>query len=153
MVNFLQIYQPTYFLACLWLSINPLTHLSQDKMATFSQTIFSDAFSWMESFVFLIKMSLKFVPKGPIDNNPALVQIMAWRWIDDKPLSEPMLTLYTDIYAALGGAELMIFAKYNVPCRAVILFSAGGLFITTFLVWISKTALIFTLQLFYDLFV
>ena len=26
-----------------------------------------------------IKISLKFVPKGPINNNPALVQIMAWR--------------------------------------------------------------------------
>ena len=25
-----------------------------------------------------IKISLKFVPKGPINNNPALVQIMAW---------------------------------------------------------------------------
>ena len=27
-----------------------------------------------------IKISLKFVPKGPINNNPALVQIMAWPW-------------------------------------------------------------------------
>ena len=26
-----------------------------------------------ESFSILIKISLKFVPKGPIDNNPALV--------------------------------------------------------------------------------
>ena len=26
-----------------------------------------------------IKISLKFVPKGPINNMPALVQIMAWR--------------------------------------------------------------------------
>ena len=31
-----------------------------------------------EKFCILIKISLKFVPKGPIDNNPALVQIMAW---------------------------------------------------------------------------
>ena len=38
-----------------------------------------------------IKISLKFVPKGPINNNPALVQIMAWRWSGDKPLSEPMM--------------------------------------------------------------
>ena len=34
-----------------------------------------------------IKISLKFVPKGPINNNPALVQIMAWRQSGDKPLS------------------------------------------------------------------
>ena len=38
-----------------------------------------------------IKNSLKFLPKGPINNIPALVQIMAWRRPGDKPLSEPML--------------------------------------------------------------
>ena len=31
---------------------------------------------------------------------------MAWWRIGDKPLSEPMLTQFTDIYAALGGDEL-----------------------------------------------
>ena len=34
---------------------------------------------------------LKFVPKGQIDNNTALVQLMAWRGTADKLLSEPML--------------------------------------------------------------
>ena len=33
----------------------------------------------------------KFVPKGQIDNIPALVQIMVWRRPGDKPLSEPIL--------------------------------------------------------------
>ena len=37
------------------------------------------------------KNSLKFVPKGLINNMPALVLIMAWRRPGDKPLSEPML--------------------------------------------------------------
>ena len=37
-----------------------------------------------------IKISLKFVPKGSINNIPALVQIMAWRRPGDQPLSEPM---------------------------------------------------------------
>ena len=37
-----------------------------------------------------IKISLKSVLKGPINNIPALVQIMAWRWSGDKSLSEPM---------------------------------------------------------------
>ena len=37
------------------------------------------------------KISLKFVPKGSIDNKAALVQVMAWCRIGDKPLSEPML--------------------------------------------------------------
>ena len=38
-----------------------------------------------------IKISPKFVPKGSINNIPALVQIMAWHCPDDKPLSEPMV--------------------------------------------------------------
>ena len=38
-----------------------------------------------------IKISLKFVLKDPINNIPALVQIMARRRPGDKPLSEPMM--------------------------------------------------------------
>ena len=38
-----------------------------------------------------IKISLKYVPKSPIKNIQALVQIMPWRRPGDKPLSEPML--------------------------------------------------------------
>ena len=83
-----------------------LTHLPLNKMAAILRTIFSDAFSWMTFFSFWNKISLKFVSKGPIDNNPALVYIMAWHWLNDKPLSEPMLTRLTDVYAALGGDEL-----------------------------------------------
>ena len=38
-----------------------------------------------------IKIPLKFVRKGPINNIPKLVQIVAWRWPGDKPLFELML--------------------------------------------------------------
>ena len=38
-----------------------------------------------------IKNSPKFVPKGPINNIPSLVQIMAWRRPGDKPLSEAVM--------------------------------------------------------------
>ena len=44
-----------------------------------------------ENITILTKNSLKFVPKGLINNIPALVLIMAWRRPGDKPLSEPML--------------------------------------------------------------
>ena len=44
-----------------------------------------------ENVIVSIRISLKFVLKGPIDNIPALVQIMAWRRPGDKPLSEPMI--------------------------------------------------------------
>ena len=39
----------------------------------------------------LIKISLKFVHKGQINNIPALVQIMAWRQPGHKSLFEPMM--------------------------------------------------------------
>ena len=42
-----------------------------------------------------IKIWMKFLPKGPINNIPALVQIMAWRRPGDKPLSEPMMVSLT----------------------------------------------------------
>ena len=45
-----------------------------------------------------IQTSLKFIPRSPIDNKPALVQVMAWRRIGDKPLPELMLTQFTDAY-------------------------------------------------------
>ena len=38
-----------------------------------------------------INISLKFVPKGPINDDPALVQIRAWHRPGDKPLSEPVM--------------------------------------------------------------
>ena len=38
-----------------------------------------------------LNISLKFVPQVPINNIPALVQIMAWRRPGDKPLSGPMM--------------------------------------------------------------
>ena len=38
-----------------------------------------------------IEISLKFIPRGPINNIPSLVQIMAGRRPGDKPLSEPMM--------------------------------------------------------------
>ena len=44
-----------------------------------------------ENVGILIKISLKFVPKDPIYNISALVQIIACRQPGDKPLSEPMM--------------------------------------------------------------
>ena len=56
----------------------------------FADDIFKRIF-FNENVWISIKISLKFVPKGPINNIPALVQIMAWRLSGDKPLSEPMM--------------------------------------------------------------
>ena len=76
-----------------------LTHWGRDEMNNISQTTFSNVYSSMKMFEFRSKFHwLKFVPKGPINNIPALVQIMAWRRSGDKPLSEPiMVSLPTHI--------------------------------------------------------
>ena len=39
----------------------------------------------------MIKISLRFVSEGHINNIPALVKLMAWHRPGDKPLSEPMV--------------------------------------------------------------
>ena len=72
-----------------------LTHWGRDKMAT--DDIFK-RISLNENFQILNKISLKYVPLGLIDNMAALVWIMAWRRTGDKPLSEPMMTQFTDAY-------------------------------------------------------
>ena len=45
-----------------------------------------------------IQISLKFVPRSPIDKNPTLVRVVAWRQTGDKPLPEPMMIQFTDAY-------------------------------------------------------
>ena len=60
-----------------------------------------DIFKWIflnENGRITIQISLKFVPRSPIDNNPALVQVMAWLRTGNKPLPEPMMTQFTDTY-------------------------------------------------------
>ena len=64
-----------------------LTHWGRDEMNNISQTTFSNVFSSMKMFEF----RLKFHWKSPINNIPALVQIMAWCRSGDEPFSEPMM--------------------------------------------------------------
>ena len=45
-----------------------------------------------ENILISIKILLKFVPKGPINNIPTLVKIVDWRRPGDKPLSESVMT-------------------------------------------------------------
>ena len=73
-----------------------LIHLPMDKMAT---TLADDNFNCIflnENDRIWIQFPLKFVPRSPMDNEPALVQIMAWHRTGDKPLPEPTLNWFTD---------------------------------------------------------
>ena len=45
-----------------------------------------------------IQISLKFVPKGYINNKVALAVLMAKHWTGDKPSSEPMMVKFADAY-------------------------------------------------------
>ena len=79
----------------------PLNNLSLQNINTlrprrneqhFADDIFKCIF-FNENVWISIKISLRFVPKGPINNIPALVQIMAWRRSGDKQLYEPMMVI------------------------------------------------------------
>ena len=51
-----------------------------------------------ENVYISVQIPVKFVPKGLTDNGLALVQLIAWRQTGDKPLFEPVMVLFTDIY-------------------------------------------------------
>ena len=48
------------------------------------------------NFCIVFQFSLKFIFTGPVDNNSALLQMMAWCWTGDKPTPQPMVTLVID---------------------------------------------------------
>ena len=63
---------------------------AETKWTPFCSDIFKSIFLNENAWI-LITILLKFVHRGPINNIPALVQIMAWRRPGDKPLSGPMM--------------------------------------------------------------
>ena len=69
-----------------------------------------------------IDISLKFVPKDQINDNPALVQIMAWLRPGDKPLSEPVMVIYWRLCTSLSLNELTHWdpTKWLKVCRWLI---------------------------------
>ena len=72
----------------------------------------------------LIRISLKFVSKGQIDNESALVWVIAWRRTSDTPLPEPMLTCsLTHICDTKGHA----FIHWITCCRKSLYQIAGSL--------------------------
>ena len=64
--------------------------VAETKWLPFPDDIFKCLFL-NENIWISIKISLNFVPNGPINNISASVQIMAWCRPGDKPLSEPMM--------------------------------------------------------------
>ena len=58
-----------------------------------------------EHFWIMIKISLNFVPKGPIDNKPALVQVMLGAEQATRQYLKQCL-VHLRMYVAQGGDEL-----------------------------------------------
>ena len=83
-----------------WLKSNINTS-PRSKMAAIAQTTSSNAFSW-KAMYFDSKLT-EVVSKGPINNKPELVQVMAWCRAGDMPLPYPMLTQFTDAYMRHQG--------------------------------------------------
>ena len=99
--------------------------------------IFLNEYVWIP-----IIISLNFVPHGPINNIPALVQIMAWRRPGNKPLSGPMMVilpthicvtrpqwvnqlwcaLYTNYHMVLSGWKKKVLSRRLKSCRHISLF-------------------------------
>ena len=67
-----------------------------------------------------IKTSLKFVPRGSIDNNPTLFQIMAWRRTGDKPLSETMLVLLLTHICVTRPQWVMFSQAYHLSSTRLV---------------------------------
>ena len=77
-----------------------------------------------------IKFSLKFVPKGPINNISALFQIMAWRRPGDKPLSEPtIVSLPTHIWVTRPQLVNTTSELYSTFCTIAPLDVRSGSYI------------------------
>ena len=86
-----------------------------------------------------IKISLTFVPKGPINNIPALVQIMAWRRTSDKPLSEPMMVrLLTHICVIQPQWVNTLGPRWNGHLLTAILLIDSCIFVQFSLIFVPK---------------
>ena len=67
-----------------------------------------------------IEISLKFFPTGPVNNIPAMVQIMAWRRPGDKLLSEPMMVRLPTHICGLNGLRPMSFMCFSHQAYVIV---------------------------------
>ena len=74
----------------MWWTLQHLTHWVRNKMGVIFQTTFWNVFSWMKIYQFQLRCHWGLFLR-PINNIPALVQIMAWHRPGNKPLPEPMM--------------------------------------------------------------
>ena len=100
-----------------------------------------------------IKISLKFVPKGSINNIPALVQIMAWRWPGDMPLSEPMMvrllthicvtrSQWVNAAALVDSIRITSISKYVITINYSMFYKMHRVILYRVLLWFYHYSLV-----------
>ena len=94
----LHLYQAMYPASTYQFTEPPLAHPPPTPPPPFWQTTFSNCIFLNENDRIPIQISFNHAPRSPIDNKPALVQVMAWCPTGDKPLPEPMMTQISDAY-------------------------------------------------------
>ena len=88
--------------------MNPLAHFEVDtKWLPFADDIFKLIFLFENCYI-LIKISLKFVLRGLINNKPVLVQVTAWHLTTGKTLSEPMEALFSNAYMPRHSTSMLL---------------------------------------------
>ena len=89
------------------ISLNELTHLPLDKMAAISQTIFSDAFWWIKSFIFWLKFHWSLLLRVQL----TITQDCFRQWLGAGQATSHYLNqwwlVYWYIYSSLSLKELI----------------------------------------------
>ena len=139
-------WHPSYILLRSFITASQLLNTSPpwQNGRYFATDIFKRIFL-NENFRILIQISLNFVPKGILDNNSALFQVMAWRRIGDKPLPESMLTLVTDAYMRHQGEMRYSYGKNELSHRGLnkivaiwqLIYSNGPFWKIRFTFWLN----------------
>ena len=62
-----------------------------------------------------IKISLKFVSRGPNNNMPALVHMAIWRLLGDKPWFEPIMAQVIDTYMRQSASMNYRYVSSSLP--------------------------------------
>ena len=104
-----------------WQRVCKLTHLPLDKMAAIlADDIFKCIFL-NENDKIPTPVSLNFVPDETYDNNPTLVQVMAWRRAGDKPSPDPMFIQFTGAYLRHCGRWVKCLpTSFHKKCRSLL---------------------------------
>ena len=62
-----------------------------------------------ENVLISIKKLLNFVPEGPINNEPSLIQVMAWHRKGDKQTPESMMPQFDDALPGLNELNICVY--------------------------------------------